>query len=219
MGWLALLGGSGKDSGQAFPLYIAAIGGLLFLAFAYFMVGQVASTRNGAQTAADSAALAAAQDAREQLREGWLEVILDPARWGEFLEGEGFTDPSACQQAAVFAARNGADLAGDECVRLSGEREGFSVTVRTTGVETWHATASAKAVIEPKCSFEAPEVPEPEEPEPDASPTEPSEEPAPEPEPITGLTCDDKRWTIDPDDPELPGVTDLFTVRLTGDDE
>jgi hypothetical protein len=39
------------DAGQAFPIYIVVVGGLLFLAFAYFAVGQAAANRNGAQTA------------------------------------------------------------------------------------------------------------------------------------------------------------------------
>ncbi|MFE5897956.1 pilus assembly protein TadG-related protein [Streptomyces sp. NPDC056488] len=228
-----MIPGFRSDSGQAFPVYVAAVAGLLFLAFVYFVVGQAATTRNGAQTAADAAALAAAQDAREQLHEGWLDVILDPAQWERFLDAEDYTESSACQQAAAFAARNGANLAGDECARLAGSREGFSVTVKTTGTvgrslvpgtESLHATASAKAVIEPKCSFVPPEPPAtespaPEEPEPDPGPTEPDEEPEPEPEPITRLTCDEVTWTIDPDDPKLPSATDLFTVRLTGDDE
>ncbi|MGA5495646.1 pilus assembly protein TadG-related protein [Streptomyces cinereoruber] len=205
------------DAGQAFPVYVASIAGLLFLAFVYFMFGQAAATRNSAQTAADAAALAAAQDARDQLRERWLDVILDPAQWSGFLEGKHFATPPACQQAAAFAAKNGAKISGDGCMRLSGEHEGFSVTVQTTGTEAQDATASAKAVIEPKCSFEDPEVPAPEETEPDPDPTEPEEEP--EPEPITGLTCDGDAWTIDPDDPVLPSAVDLFTVRLTGDDE
>ncbi len=102
-------------------------------------------------------------------------------------------------------------------MRLSGEREGFGVTVRTAGAEAQDATASANAVIEPKCSFEPLEAPTPEETEPGPDPTEPEEEP--EPEPITGLTCDGDAWTIDPEDPELPSAADLFAVRLTGDDE
>lgn len=203
----------------------------MFLAFVYFVVGQAATTRNGAQTAADAAALAAAQDAREQLREGWLEVILDPTQWDRFLEGEEYTESSACQQAAVFAARNGATLEGGTCDRLAGGDEGFSVTVQTTGTvgrslipgtESQHATASARAVIKPKCNFLPPEPSEPpESPAPEEPGEEPTEEPTedPEPEPITGLTCDEEAWTIDPENPELPSVTDLFTVRLTGDDE
>ncbi|MFI8769903.1 pilus assembly protein TadG-related protein [Streptomyces sp. NPDC053792] len=211
------------DSGQAFPVYIAVVAGLLFLAFAYFAVGQAVVTRNGAQTAADAAALAAAQDARRQLREGWLDVILDPAQWGKFVDGEGYFTSSACQQAAVFAARNAAKLTGDACEPLF---QGFSVTVTSTGTvgrslipgtESQHATASAKAVIEPKCRYIPPDISVPGEPESGSNPTDPAEEP--EPEPITGLSCGGDPWTIDPDDPKLPSAADLFTVRLAGDDE
>ncbi|MCB8902841.1 pilus assembly protein TadG-related protein [Streptomyces sp. CB02980] len=205
-------------------MYIAAIGGLLFLAFVYFVVGQAAATRNSAQTAADAAALAAAEDARNQLREGWLGVVLDPEQWDGFLKGRTYDSSSACQRAAVFAAKNGGVLPDGDCVPLAGQ-QGFSVTVRTQesvglpGTEARHAVASARALIEPKCTFAAPEEPEPEETEPDPDPTEPEDEPEPEPEPITGLTCGEEAWTIDPDDPVLPSAVDLFTVRLAGDDE
>ncbi|MER5311452.1 pilus assembly protein TadG-related protein [Streptomyces sp. NPDC002773] len=202
------------DEGQAFPVYIAVVAGLLFLAFAYFAVGQAASTRNSAQTAADAAALAAAQDAREQLREGWLGVILDPDQWGGFLKGDTYVDASACDSAADFASRNGAELAEPGCEPLSSEENGFRVTVLTTGGEANPATASAGAVIEPRCMFEKPEPP----PEPPTAP--PSPPPSGEPEeeepgPILGLTCGGEPWDIDPEDPHLPGATDLFTVRLS----
>ncbi|MGW7429586.1 pilus assembly protein TadG-related protein [Streptomyces sp. NPDC054861] len=210
------------DSGQAFPIYITVVAGLLFLAFAYFAVGQAAATRNGAQTAADAAALAAAQDARDQLRDGWLEVILDPAEWLEYLEGGRFGTGPACQRADTFAARNDAEFWGDGCVRLNGLEDGFRVTVRTQGTvgesvipgtEDQHATATATAVIEPLCTFDAPE-PEPEpEPEPDPDP-DPTEPPEPDDPPILGLSCDGVAWEIDPEHPRLPSVTDLFRVRL-----
>ncbi|MEU3748711.1 MULTISPECIES: pilus assembly protein TadG-related protein [Streptomyces] len=199
------------DSGQAFPVYIAVVAGLLFLAFAYFAVGQAAFTRNGAQTAADAAALAAAQDAREQLREGWIEVILDPGQWGSFLNGLEYDRDAACDQAAEFAARNGAAFSGDRCVPL--ESEGFRVTVRTNGSESNPATASASAVIEPLCEFEKPEPPsEP----PPSTPTPPGEGEEEEEGPILGLTCGGVAWEIDPENPAtLPGAVDLFTVRLS----
>ncbi|MFB6621125.1 pilus assembly protein TadG-related protein [Streptomyces sp. NPDC056374] len=212
------------DAGQAFPVYIAAVGGLLFLAFVYFVVGQAAVTRNTAQTAADAAALAAAEDARDQMRRGWIEVILDPESWDAFLKGDAYVPSSACQRAASFAAKNGAALSGDGCVPLS-DPQGFSVSVQSQetvglpGAKTQHAVASATALIEPQCSFTAPEEPDPEETEPEPDPTEPGEGPEPEPEPITGLTCGGKDWTIDPDDPVLPSASELFTVRLAGDDE
>ncbi|MFJ5828443.1 pilus assembly protein TadG-related protein [Streptomyces sp. NPDC093089] len=223
MGRLAALGSGGRDAGQAFPVYIATIAGLLFLAFVYFAVGQAASTRNGAQTAADAAALAAAQDAREQLRTGWLEVLADPEQWDAFLGGRKYDDAPACQAAAVFAGRNGAELSGAGCSRLPLGDEGFAVTVRTTGTvgdsivpgtESQHVSASAKAVIEPKCSFDPLE-----EPTSDPSPTEPDEEQGEEDEPILGLTCDGEPWEIDPDSPTLPSAVDLFAVRLIGDNE
>ncbi|WP_037968338.1 pilus assembly protein TadG-related protein [Streptomyces sp. SS] len=218
-----MLGARRGDSGQAFPVYMAAISGLLFLAFVYFAVGQAVSTRNGAQTAADAAALAAAQDAREQLRTGWLEVLADPVQWGKFLEGRAYDDLSACQAAAAFASRNGAELSGDRCTRLPLGSEGFAVTVTTTGTvgrsivpgtETQHVTASARAVIEPKCSYVAQQ-----EPTTDPTPTEPGEDEGQDGEPILGLTCDDEPWDIDPEAPTLPRAVDLFTVRLIGDNE
>ncbi len=188
------------------------IAGLLFLAFAYFAVGQAASTRNSAQTAADAAALAAAQDAREQLREGWLGVILDPGQWDEFLEGKAYVDAPACASAADFASRNEAELT--DCESVSAESHGFRATVLTTGGEANRATASAEAVIEPLCRFEPQEpTPDPSTPPPSPPPTdEPEEE---EPGSILGLTCAGEPWEIDLEDPRLPSATDLFTVRLS----
>jgi Flp pilus assembly protein TadG len=43
---------------------------LLFAALAFFVFARAASVRNGAQSAADAAALAAAQDARDELVDG-----------------------------------------------------------------------------------------------------------------------------------------------------
>ncbi|MFD3570190.1 pilus assembly protein TadG-related protein [Streptomyces sp. NPDC058667] len=203
-----------SDSGQAFPVYIAVVAGLLFLAFAYFAVGQAASTRNSAQTAADAAALAAAQDARDQLREGWLEVIFDPDQWGGYLAGKAYDSFSACESAADFAARNQAVLTSPGCEPHFSESNGFRVTVLTTGGEANSARASAMAVIEPRCTFER------QEPSPEPSTSPPAPPPSGEPEeeepgPIVGLTCDGESWDIDPKDPRLPGVTELFTVRLS----
>jgi putative Flp pilus-assembly TadE/G-like protein len=214
-----------SDSGQAFPIYITVVAGLLFLAFAYFAVGQAAATRNGAQTAADAAALAAAQDAREQLRKGWLEVILDPAEWDDFLEGKKFGKGAACQEAGSFAAKNDAELVEgvEGCDRLAwwdGGEEGFTVKVRTLGTigesvipgtEDKHAIAKAKAVIKPRCTFEAPQPPGREE---TGKPGEGEDDDDKGKEPILGLFCDGKPWKIDPLEPKLPSAADLFTVRL-----
>ncbi|MFJ7956636.1 pilus assembly protein TadG-related protein [Streptomyces sp. NPDC096319] len=196
------------DSGQAFPVYIAVIGGLLFLAFAYFLVGQAALTRNSAQTAADAAALAAAQDARNQLREGWIEVILDPQQWERFVNGLDYSPGPACRQAELFAARNEAALTGEGCVPLS---DGFRATVTTRGRESHPATASAEAVLEPRCTFDPPApTQEPTPPGPDEGDDEPDEE-----KPVVGLECDGEPWVIDPESPTLPDAADLFRVRLS----
>lgn len=192
-----------SDTGQAFPLYIVAIAGLLFLAVAYFAVGQAAATRNDAQGAADAAALAAAQDAREQLGEGLLDAITDPDSWGDLLGGEGFDYGSACGAAQEFAGKNDADSIS--CDRVFSPDDGFTVRVRTRGTvgdslvpgtENTHAETTATAVIESRCGLKEPEDPDEEDP------------------PIE-LDCDDRDWTIDLDDLDLfPEPSDLFTVRL-----
>ncbi|WP_407077988.1 pilus assembly protein TadG-related protein [Streptomyces sp. NPDC126499] len=202
--------------------------GLLFLVFVYFVVGQAAVTRSGGQTAADAAALAAAQDAREQLRDGWLEVVTDPDAWSGFLNGTDYVPELSCERAAEFAAENRAELLAGGCTaRRSGGEEEFRVQIRTLdavgsslipGTEDQHAVATATAVLEPRCSFDAPEPTPPptaDTPTPTNSATpEPTPTPSPEPEPITGLVCDGVEWTIDPEDPRLPDAADLFTVRL-----
>ncbi|MET9951044.1 hypothetical protein ABZ135_05765 [Streptomyces sp. NPDC006339] len=207
---------------------MAVIGGLLFLAFVYFAVGQAAVTRGGGQTAADAAALAAAQDAREQLREGWLLVLADPEAWEDFLSGREYVPERSCERAAQFAAENGAELLAGGCTaRTVGGEEEFRVRIRTLdtvgsslvpGTETQHAMAAATAVLEPRCSFDPPEPtppPTPSTPTPtDSASPEPTPTPSPEPEPITGLVCDGVEWTIEPEDPRLPDAADLFTVRL-----
>ncbi|MFF2959346.1 pilus assembly protein TadG-related protein [Streptomyces sp. NPDC098085] len=70
------------DAGQAFPIYVVMVVGLLFLAFVFFAVGKAAALRNGAQGAADAAALAAGQQARENFEAPFLASLpgkmLDP---------------------------------------------------------------------------------------------------------------------------------------------
>ncbi|MFJ5706030.1 hypothetical protein [Streptomyces sp. NPDC093105] len=199
----------------------------------YVVVGQAAALRSGAQTAADAAALGAAEDARDQLRDGWLDVIGDPAQWSGLLQGDGYVIERACQRAIALASLNKAELKSQDCVP---QDLGFTVTVqteRTVGnsivpdTSERRATATASAVVEPLCTFEPPEPPEspspppspepPTEPDPSATPSEEPEEE--DPVPISGLSCGGEDWEINPDDPVLPPVEDLFRVRLTGDDE
>lgn len=199
------------------------VAGLLFLAFAYFAVGQAAVNRNGAQTAADAAALAAAQETRDQLADLWVLDVSDPTKWQGIFHGEGADN--ACGRAYQLASMNDAKAACDPdgplgyTVRAQTNKTvGESVVPGTAGIR---AHADATAVIDPLCTFVLPS--EPAEPAEPAEPSEPSEPPqAPEP-PEAGalpkLTCEDGvEWDPDPADPAgLPGPEDLFDVHLTND--
>ncbi|MEV5394900.1 pilus assembly protein TadG-related protein [Streptomyces cellulosae] len=197
------------DAGQAFPIYITVVGGLLFLAFAYFAVGQAAVNRNGAQTAADAAALAAAQERRDQLSGAWLESLLDPEKWQDIFDGMADGLRPSCWRAEQLAASNDATV-------LSCNADGllsYTVEVRTNktvgdsivpGTETKKSRATASAVIESRCGFE---LPAPEE-NTDAEEKEVK---------LPTLNCEGGAdWELDPETPEdlLPKPEDLFDVHL-----
>ncbi|MFJ8787996.1 pilus assembly protein TadG-related protein [Streptomyces sp. NPDC102462] len=189
-----------KDAGQAFPIYITVVAGLLFLALAYLAIGQAAANRNGAQTAADAAALAAAQNARDQLAGAWLEDVLDPTTWQVVFDGNVALHPS-CWRAEQFAAQNDATVRSCEAL----DPLTYRVDVQTDkpvghsvvpGTEDVKSTASATAVIEPLCTFD------------------PLDEDA-EDSALPQLTCKDRNWDLNPDDlADLPGPEDLFDVHL-----
>ncbi|MFF8783999.1 pilus assembly protein TadG-related protein [Streptomyces sp. NPDC015125] len=171
-----------RDAGQAFPLYIVAVAGLLFLALAFFAVGQAAATRNGAQTAADAAALAAGQKYRDLLTKSFLDGLRDGsyesnrAVWKDLLNGRGVQSDAACERAGWFAGRNGADLSGAGTASGTGSgtrsRSGctadswptsFAVAVRTRNTvgnsvipmtKGTHGEAEAKSVVEPRCTLD-----------------------------------------------------------------
>jgi hypothetical protein len=176
------------------------VAGLLFLAFAYLAVGQAAGTRNEAQTAADAAALAAALETRDQLAGEWLENVKDPAAWQGIFDGDVQVTDS-CWRAHELAAQNDAHVQGCGAVGLLG----YEVDVQTDepvgdsivpGTEDTYAKASAKAVIEPRCTFEPPAD--------DAGDDE-----------LPTLSCEDKDWDLNPDDlTDLPAPEDLFDVHL-----
>lgn len=188
------------DAGQAFPIYITVVAGLLFLAFAYLAVGQAAANRNGAQTAADAAALAAAQDLRDQLAGKWVEAVLDPTKWQDIFDGHVPGVTLSCGRADQLAAQNAAHVAGCAPDVLSytievesDESVGDSIVPGTEGM---YAKASAKAVIEPLCTFELPGA--------DAGD-----------DVLPQLTCEDRNWDLDPEDlAVLPEPEDLFDVHL-----
>ncbi|MFD8910360.1 pilus assembly protein TadG-related protein [Streptomyces sp. NPDC059575] len=198
------------EQGQAFPIYITVVAGLLFLALAYLAVGQASVNRSGAQTAADAAALAAAQNARKQLTDAWLQDLADPAKWGDIFEGKGVQDP--CWRAGQLAAQNDADLTLCDPGLLR-----YTVEVKTNkpvgdsvvpGTENIRSTESATAVIEPLCTFDPPDH-ESEPPDPETGDPEPGGDELPE------LTCGEKAWPLHADDDTgLPGPDDLFDVHL-----
>ncbi|WTI18331.1 pilus assembly protein TadG-related protein [Streptomyces sp. NBC_00820] len=189
------------DRGQAFPIYITVVAGLLFLALAYLAVGQASVNRSGAQSAADAAALAAAQNRRNQITGKWLESLTDPTKWQDILDGKADFAPS-CWRAEQLAAENDAEvLACDNPEPLK-----FVVQVRTNkplgdsvvpGVSDIKSTESATAVIQQLCDFDPPAE-------------------AADTSPLPSLTCDDGRvWKLDPkDEAGLPSPEDLFDVHL-----
>ncbi|MFD8815428.1 pilus assembly protein TadG-related protein [Streptomyces sp. NPDC059627] len=185
------------DSGQAFPIYITVVGGLLFLALAYLAVGQAAVNRNGAQTAADAAALAAAMNTRDELADLWVQNVSDPTKWQDIFQGN-VNVANSCWRAAQLAAQNDATALCTPEPPLSYEVD--AKTNKTVGdsvvpgTENVQSTAQATAVIESLCTFP------------------PSGDDSALPE----LTCrDGRKWELDPGDlTDLPGPEDLFDVHL-----
>ncbi|MBD0740147.1 hypothetical protein BGM09_12165 [Streptomyces sp. CBMA29] len=133
---------------------------LFFLAFAFFAVGQAAVVRNSAQTAADSAALAAARADRDAAHDAFLAALTsgDLVKLGYLLANLGH-DGQSCGAADTYAAENEAKV--DGCDPTSSGL-GYTVSVTTLGTvgtsvidgtETKHATATATAVVEPRCGL------------------------------------------------------------------
>ncbi len=178
------------------------VGGLLLLAFAYFAVGQAAANRNDAQTAADAAALAAAQDRRDQLAGAWVKNLLEPDRWQAIFEGNAEGLGLSCWRADQLAAQNDAVVLsclpdgplGYTVVAQTNDTVGDSVV---PGTGDFKSQERATAVIEPRCEFDLP-----------------AEEAAEDALPL--LTCEGTKWELDPKTPEelLPAPEDLFDVHL-----
>lgn len=190
------------DAGQAFPIYITVVGGLLFLALAYFAVGQATVNRSGAQTAADAAALAAAQERRDQLAGDWVREVLDPTKWQQIFDGNGQGLRPPCQRAYELASRNEARVLG---CHPNGPLA-YTVDVQTNKTmgksvvpitERKRSKAHAEAVITPLCEFK---------PLPVNSGTDV----------LPRLTCKNGRyWDLDPKHlTDLPKAQDLFDVHL-----
>ncbi|MET8839635.1 pilus assembly protein TadG-related protein [Streptomyces rubiginosohelvolus] len=144
-----------QDRGQAFPIYIMMVAGLLFLALAFFAVGKASALRNGSQGAADAAALAAAQQARTNFGTGFYASLL-----GNTLDAflvMPFTAP--CSEAQRLASANDADE--ELCYPTSGYlRDRITVEVEgrkpvdspvLPGSQNKKAEAKATALIEFRC--------------------------------------------------------------------
>nr|WSX50049.1 pilus assembly protein TadG-related protein [Streptomyces sp. NBC_00974] len=196
------------DRGQAFPVYIVAVAGLLFVALAFVVVGMAGNIRSEAQGAADAAALAAAREARDEVFGGLDLADLKPSDWEKILRGKSFDSVGACGKASSFAGLNDATAT---CVATPPE---FTVTVITKGTigssvvpgtGSAHGEAKATALIKPRCVLGAAPTP--------SSP--PGGQP-PKPGPID-INCDgNKHIKLDPSSPgQLSDLArDLFSVRL-----
>ncbi|APU41924.1 pilus assembly protein TadG-related protein [Streptomyces sp. TN58] len=209
------------DRGQAFPIYVVVVAGLLFAALAFFVVGQASVKRSDAQGAADAAALAAGRAVRDDVLLGLDLAALTSGDWEKILGGKAFAVGEACGEATAFAAKNDATVTSCD---PAGPR--FTVTVETRGAvgqsvipgtESMHATATATALIKPKCHLGAASTPTP-----TASPTTPGEggstaPPTPTPPTVT-FACGGDLIKLDPLKPgSLSGLTKkLFSVRLVG---
>ncbi|MGW2454507.1 pilus assembly protein TadG-related protein [Streptomyces sp. NPDC001704] len=181
------------------------VAGLLFLAFAFFAVGQASATRNGAQGAADSAALAAAQRAREELAPKFLAALKTPGGLAGIFNDE-TAIARAHAEAVNYAAKNHSDLLESRWNPHPGRLGQFKFTVgvetRYTvgksvipGTEQDHATANATSVIELRC---------------DVPPDGGSAGPTPMPSGPVTIICDGKDMPVDP----LPDMEKIFTVKL-----
>ncbi|WSI44307.1 pilus assembly protein TadG-related protein [Streptomyces sp. NBC_01340] len=198
------MGGSPRgDRGQTLPIYIWLTGILLFAAIAFFVFAQAASARNGAQSAADAAALAAARESRDELMTGLAGAVGTDDHWLDWLKGDLFKGTGAAAAAARLAAENDSTVQGFAQHPVNGF-PGYRVEIETRytvgksiipGTEDKHARAQATAVIQPRCDFD-----------PAADPKKPVE-----------LNCDGQTVNIDPgkfDPVDLPDASVLFSVHL-----
>ncbi|MFJ2820075.1 pilus assembly protein TadG-related protein [Streptomyces toxytricini] len=208
-----------RDRGQAFPIYIVVITGMLFASLAFFVVGRGGIVRSNAQGAADAAALAAAGEARDRVFLGLDLSGLTPEGWRRVASGDLLTGRGACEEAVVFAARNGATADCQAQIPLitvtatTNEAIGQSVV---PGTDAMKGRATAKALIKPQCELRSVPTPVP---TPAPTPTTPGQTPSPSPSQGVGnvsFLCDGKPLTLDPAKPgSLTQLARrLFTVRL-----
>lgn len=122
--------------------------------------------RNGSQTAADAAALAAAREARDEVRVPFLAALKagDIAALQNLLRGDGMNGAGACAAAADYASLNHASVQDGSCQRVD-DPPGYSVSVTNDrsvgksvvdGTENVHSTTHATAVVQSRCQVVGP---------------------------------------------------------------
>ncbi|WP_340558413.1 hypothetical protein [Streptomyces sp. GSL17-111] len=178
--------------------------GLLFLALAYFAVGQSAASRSETQGSADAAALAVAYDVRQQFAARLLEST-DYSELEEVLLGRSVLVDDPCRQAEYFAGENNAEALS--CSFLSSDSIRVEVRVRALesvgetavpGTSGVYATAAAKAVVEPLCV-----------------PSSDFDGSNGEDEERLELICEEGEFSVEPgEDVSLPDLDLLFSIRL-----
>lgn len=209
------------DRGQAFPIYVVVVAGLLFAALAFFVVGQASVTRSDAQGAADSAALAAGREARDGVFRGLDLAEVTSDDWKRIVDGRFFKVGGACAAAEAFAAKNDATATCEPSLPR------FTVTVETKGTVgdsvipgtgSMHGTAKATSLIGSECTLMAAPTPRPSATAPieGATPTS-APTPTPPPAPSTvNFDCGGEQVKLDPLKPgSITTLTRrLFSVRL-----
>ncbi|MFF8263091.1 pilus assembly protein TadG-related protein [Streptomyces virginiae] len=218
---MAPRGTYGRDRGQAFPIYVVVVAGLLFAALAFFVVGQASVRRSDAQGAADAAALAAGREARDEVFLGLDLPSVEAEVWKKIVDGKFFEVGEACAAAEAFAVKN------DAKATCTAALPRFTVTVETNepvgdsvvpGTGDMSATAKATAAIEPRCHLGTVSTPSPTPaPTPTAPPGGGSPSPTPNAATVT-FTCGGETVKLDPLKPgSLKALTrKLFSVRLVG---
>ncbi|MEV4903489.1 pilus assembly protein TadG-related protein [Streptomyces albidoflavus] len=193
------------DRGQTLPLFIWVTGAVLFASLAFFAFAQAAVARNGAQSAADAAALAAGQEAREELVDGLLQALESDEPWEDWIDGLEPVGAQARPAAESLAAANDADVEEFGVGETAG-LQSFSVRVSTRytvgesvipGTEAEHAEADAIAVVEPRCSISGED----------------------DPEEVLAFACEGRRYEFPLDDfteDLLPDAAVLYSVHLVG---
>lgn len=232
--------GSGDDSGQLpTALMTLVFVGLVMVIFLIALpLGQATDLRSGAQSAADAAALAAADQVQEDLVAD-LGTALDDVRTRDDLRGllsfmgAGY----GMAGAGDYAGRNQAELTGYAFSRLGGLGPGgggqIRVTVQGRPVADQSTGGRAAAVAYAKlglrlgeCELDDDATPTttPPDPDPDPEPTDPDAEPPPPPDIGTELRCGELvlRFTIRGVDgrprldSDLSDLEDQFDIALSG---